>query len=143
MSTFGPRAQPKEKPLLDMDIVEDKAGNLPLVVTLHIVPRSRKSTKAEKDNGKKGSVQGIDCHYCIQCLVPNTTILPCSYNHSQQLERRVDETNTYPMDPIQEKEIYYKKGVKRDSKGRGENPPTHQRHQKRLPELCRGHNPLW
>ena len=44
------------KILLDMDIVEDKRGNLPLVVTLHIVPWSRKSTKAEKDNGENGSV---------------------------------------------------------------------------------------
>ena len=56
MSTIGPSAQPKEKPLLGMDIAEDKGGNLPLVVTLHIAPRSRKSTKAEKDNGEKGSV---------------------------------------------------------------------------------------
>ena len=63
MSTFGLRAQPKEDPssamrriLLGMDIAEDKGGNLPLVVTFHIVPRSKKSNKAEKDNGEKGSV---------------------------------------------------------------------------------------
>ena len=42
--------------LLGMDIVEDKRGNLPLVVTLHIVLQSRKSTKAEKDNRENGSV---------------------------------------------------------------------------------------
>ena len=56
MFTFGPRAQPKERPLLGMDIAEDKKGNLPLVVTLHIVPQSKKSNKVEKDNGEKGSV---------------------------------------------------------------------------------------
>ena len=39
-----------------MDIAEDKRSNLPLVVTLHIVLQSRKSTKAEKDNGENGSV---------------------------------------------------------------------------------------
>ena len=42
--------------LLGMDIAEDKRGNLPQVVTLHIIPQSRKSTKAEKDNGENGSV---------------------------------------------------------------------------------------
>ena len=45
-----------ERILLGMDIAEDEKGNLPLVVTLHIVPQSRKSTKAEKDNGKNESV---------------------------------------------------------------------------------------
>ena len=39
-----------------MDVAEDKGGNLPLVVTFHIVSRSRKSTKAEKDNGENGNV---------------------------------------------------------------------------------------
>ena len=42
--------------LLGMDIAEDERGNLPLLVTLHIVPQSRKNTKAEKDNGENGSV---------------------------------------------------------------------------------------
>ena len=42
--------------LLGMDVTEDKGGNLLLVVTLQIIPRYRKSTKAEKDNGEKGSV---------------------------------------------------------------------------------------
>ena len=42
--------------LLGMDIAEDKRGNLPLVVTLHIVPQSRKSTKVEKDNGENASI---------------------------------------------------------------------------------------
>ena len=45
-----------ERILLGMDIAEDEKGNLPLVVTLHIVPQSRKSTKAEKDNGENESV---------------------------------------------------------------------------------------
>ena len=42
--------------ILGMDVAEDKGGNLPLVVTLHIVPWSRKNTKAEKDNGENGNV---------------------------------------------------------------------------------------
>ena len=42
--------------LLGMDIAEDKRGNMPLIVTLHIVPQGRKNTKVEKDNGEKGSV---------------------------------------------------------------------------------------
>ena len=41
---------------LDMDIIEDKEDNLPLVVTLYIVPRNRKNTIAEKDNEEKGGV---------------------------------------------------------------------------------------
>ena len=49
--------------------------------------------------------------------MPNTAILLCPHNHSQQLEGRVDGTSTYPRDPIQEEENYYKKGVKRDSGG--------------------------
>ena len=55
----SPRKDPSSairKILLGMEIAEDKGGNLLLVMTLHIVPRSRKSTKAEKDNGEKGSV---------------------------------------------------------------------------------------
>ena len=42
--------------LLGMDVVEDKGDNLPLVVTLQIVPRNMKSTKAEKDKGESESV---------------------------------------------------------------------------------------
>ena len=72
MSTLGQGPSPRKNPssvmgrkspsstmgriLLGMDIAEDKRGNLPLVVTLHIVPQSRKSTKAEKDNGENGNV---------------------------------------------------------------------------------------
>ena len=50
-------------------------------------------------------------------------ILPCPYNHSQQLEGRADGTSTYPRDPIQEEEIYYKKKAKRD-RGVGDPPNT-------------------
>ena len=52
---IGPRAQPKEKPLLGMDVAEDKGGNLPLVVTLQTVLWNRKSVKARKDNRENGS----------------------------------------------------------------------------------------
>ena len=45
----------------------------------------------------------------------------CFYNHSQQLEGRVDGTNTCPGNSIQEERNYYKKGVKGDRKG-GWNP---------------------
>ena len=58
--------------------------------------------------------------------MPDTTILLCPYNHSQQLEGRADETNTNPRDPIQEEENYYKKGVKRDKEG-GTKTPQHTR----------------
>ena len=95
--------------LLGMDIVEDKKGNLPLVVTLHIVSQSRKSTKVEKDNGENESVKGKGCHYCIHCLVSDTAILLCPYNHSQQLEGRADGTSTYPRDPFKRKEITIKR----------------------------------
>ena len=54
--------------------------------------------------------------------MPDTAILLCPYNHSQQLEGMTDETSTYPKDPIQEEENYYKKGVKRDRKGGAETP---------------------
>ena len=47
----------EEKPFLDHgespprhSVAEDGGGNLPPVVTLPIIPRSGKSTKAEKDN---------------------------------------------------------------------------------------------
>ena len=48
--------------------------------------------------------------------MPDTAILLCPYNHSQQLEGRADKASTYPRDPIQEEENYYKKGVKRNRK---------------------------
>ena len=66
ISTLGQRPSPREKFLLDRGeeklllghgenpprhgVVEDEGGNLPLVVTLPITPRSGKSTKAKKDN---------------------------------------------------------------------------------------------
>ena len=63
MSTLGQEPSPRKNPssamgrtLLGMDVVEDKGGNLLLVVTLQIIPRNRKSTKAEKDNGENGNV---------------------------------------------------------------------------------------
>ena len=68
--------------LLDMDVAEDKGGNLLLVVTLQIIPRKRKSTKAEKDNGENGNVRGKGCHDFIQCLMPDIAMPFCLYNHS-------------------------------------------------------------
>ena len=63
MSTLGQEPSPRKNPssamgrtLLGMDVVEDKGGNLLLVVTLQIIPRNRKSTKAEKDNEENGNV---------------------------------------------------------------------------------------
>ena len=62
MSTLGQRPSVRKNPssaigrlLLGMGVVEDKGGHLPLVVTLQIVPRNRKSTKTEKDNGENRS----------------------------------------------------------------------------------------
>ena len=63
MSTLGQGPSLRKNPfsamgrtLLGMDVAEDKGGNLLLVVTLQIIPRKRKSTKAEKDNGENGNV---------------------------------------------------------------------------------------
>ena len=63
MSILGQGLSPRKNPssimgriLLSMDVAEDTGGNLPLVVILQIVPRNRKSAKAEKDNGENRSV---------------------------------------------------------------------------------------
>ena len=121
-----------------MDVVEDKGSNLLLVVTLQIIPRNRKSTKAEKDNRENGNVWWKGCHYCIQCLVPDIAMLFYLYNHSQQLEGRADGTSTYPRNLIQEEGNYYKKTVEGDKGGGGGlRPLTHQRHQKKLLGLHR------
>ena len=111
--------------LLGMDIAEDKGGNLPLVMTPPTVPRSKKSAKAGKDNGGNRNVWGKCCHYSIPCLVPDTTILFCLYNHSQQLEGRANGTGTYPKDPIQKEGNYYKKGGEKERKV-GQRPPQQQ-----------------
>ena len=86
MTTLGQRPSPWEKSLLSHgespprhNVAEDGGGNLPSVVTLPIISRSGKSTKAEKDNE---SVERKGCHYHIQCLVPNTVIPLYPYNHS-------------------------------------------------------------
>ena len=66
MSILGQRPNPREKSLLGRgeekpflgygespprhSVAEDGGGNLPQVVTLPIIPRNGKSTKAEKDN---------------------------------------------------------------------------------------------
>ena len=91
-----------ERTLLGMDVAKDKGGNRPLVVTLQVNPRNRKSTKAEKDDGENGNVRGKGCHDFVQCLVPDIVMFFCLYNHSQQLEGRADGTSTYPRNPIQE-----------------------------------------
>ena len=140
MTTLGQRPSPREKslfghgeekPLLGRrespprhNVAEDGRGNLPPVVTLPIISRRGKSTKAEKDNE---SVERKGCHYRIQCLMPDTAIPLCPYNHSQQLEGRADGTSTYPRGLIQEEGNYYKKGVKRDRKGWGAETPQHTR----------------
>ena len=76
----------EEKPLLGHgespprhNVAEDGGGNLPPVVTLPIISWSGKSTKAEKDTE---SVERKGCHYRIQCLVLDTAIPLCPYNHS-------------------------------------------------------------
>ena len=102
--------------LLSMDVAEDKRGNLPLVVTLQVIPRNRKSTKVENDNGENGNARGKGCHDFIQYLVPDIAMLFCLYNHSQQLKGRADGISTYLRNPIQEEEKDYKKGVEGDRK---------------------------
>ena len=143
MTTLGQRPSPREKSLLSREesppqhnVAKDGGGNLSSVVTLPIISRSRKSTKAEKSNE---SVKRKGCHYHIRCLVPDTAIPLCPYNHSQQLERRADGTSTYPRNPIQEKGNYYKKGVKWDRKD-GAKTPQHTRgpEKKRLPRPWQG-----
>ena len=123
--------------LLGMDAAEDKGDNLPLVITLQIVPRNRKSTKTERDSGENGNVRGKSWHDCIQCLVPDIAMLFCLYNHSQQLEGMANGTSTYPRDPFQGEGNYCKKGVEGDRKGGVLDPPSHQRHQKKLSRSCR------
>ena len=123
--------------LFGMDVIEDKGSNLLLVVTLQVIPRNRKSTKIEKDNRENGNVWGKGCHYCIQCLVPDIVILFCLYNHSQQLEGRVDETSISTGNPIQEEGNYYKKWLKETKGGGGLKPLSHQRHHKKLLGPCR------
>ena len=93
ISTLGQGPSPRKNPssaiertFLDMDVAEDKGGNLPLVVTLQVTPQNRKSTKAEKDNGENGNVRGKGCHDFIQYLVPDIAMLSYFYNHSQRLE---------------------------------------------------------
>ena len=49
----GPRAQFKEEPLY---LAEDKGNGLSLRVALRFIPRNRKSTKTEKENGKNGNI---------------------------------------------------------------------------------------
>ena len=134
MTTLGQRPSSREKSLLDCEespprhnVAKDGGGNLPPVVTLPIISRSGKNIKAEKGNE---SVERKGCHYHIRCFVPDMVIPLCPYNHSQQLERRVDGTSTYPKGPIQEEGNYYKKGSKVRQKRRGGDPPTHQRPRK-------------
>ena len=50
----GPRAQPKEEPLLDL--ADDKGNGLPLRVTLQVIPWNRISTKTEKDNRRNRNI---------------------------------------------------------------------------------------
>ena len=64
MSALGQGPSPRKTPfsaigrtLLGMDVVEDKEGNLPLVMTLQIIPRNKKSTKAEKGQQRKWKCQ--------------------------------------------------------------------------------------
>ena len=75
--------------------------------------------------------------------MPDTAILLCLYNHSQQLEGRADGTGTNPRDPIQKGENYYKNGLKRDRKG-GAETPQHTRGPKKKGPLRPGlrTNPL-
>ena len=71
-STLGQGPSPRKNPssamgrtLLGMDVAEDKGGNPSLVMTLQIIPRNGKRTRAEKDSGENGNVRGNCCHDCI------------------------------------------------------------------------------
>ena len=44
--------------LLGMDVAEDKGGNLPLVVTLQIIPRTRKTAKQKRTTEKTEVSEG-------------------------------------------------------------------------------------
>ena len=108
MTTLGQRPSPREKSLLGHqespprhNVAEDEGGNLPPVVTFPIISRSRKSTKAEKDNES-------GCYYHIQSFVLDTAIHLCPYNWKEMLMGQVPTLGG----PIQEEENYYKKGVK-------------------------------
>ena len=71
--------------------------------------------------------------------MPDTAILLCPYNHSQQLEIGPDRTSTYPRDPSQEEENDYKKGSKEKQK-RGETPNMREAPEKALRIMLRTHS---
>ena len=138
MTTLGRRPSPREKSLLGhrespprYNVAEDGGGNLPPIVTLPIISQSGKSTKAEKDNE---SVERKGCHYRIQCLMPDTAIPLCPYNHSQQLEGRADGTSTYPKGPTQEEGNYYKKRDRERGRGETQRPPNTLKASKKAPQ---------
>ena len=109
--------------LLGMGVVEDKEGNLPLVVTLHIVPRSRKSTKDRKRQRRKWK--------CLRERLPLLHSVPCVWHIHTSLSLQPlpttgrKGTSTYPRDLIQEEGNYYKKEVKRDRRAGLRPPPKH------------------
>ena len=97
--------------------------------------KSGEKWQIEQKRTREGSL------YCIQSLVPNTAILPCPYNHSQQLEVGADGKSTCPGDPSQEEKNDYKRGVKRNKEGGGipntpEAPGKAPRIQLRTNSLC-------
>ena len=80
--------------------------------------------------------------YCIQCLVPNTVIPLCPYNHSQQLEVGANETSTYPEGPSQGEENDYKRGVRETKRGGGGIPNTPEAPGK-APRILPSTNSIW
>ena len=124
---IGPKAQPKGKSpssAMRRALLGEVQPRME-EVTYHRQWHSLSSHEAGKVLKQKRTTKVVKrkgCHYCTQCLVPDTAIFLCPYNHSQQLEGGADETSTYLRDPIQEKENYYKKGVKEDGEGGAETP---------------------
>ena len=73
--------------------------------------------------------------------MPDTALLLCPSNPSQQLEVGADGISTYPRDPIQEEENDYKKGSKEKQKGGG-TPNTPEAPEK-APWILPRTNSLW
>ena len=69
---------------------------------------SGEKRQIERKRRREGSL------YCIQCLMPDTAILICPYNYSQQLKVGADGTSTYPGNPSQGEKNDYKRRVKRN-----------------------------
>ena len=141
----NPRKNPSSamgRTLLGMDVAENKGGNLPLVVTLQIIPRNRKSAKQKRTTEKTEVSEGKAAinAFRVLCLTQSysSAFTTTPNNWKEGLMGQVSTRGT----PFSREETTIKRRGEKDRRA-GLRPPNTSEASKKAPWTGPRTNPLW